>query len=70
MLYANNNNVHVHNKFSNIKIKYYSSHLWRLMFLIKSNHVYNTLTKKLYNGSTIIPHMFIGYEIFVYSGIR
>jgi ribosomal protein S19 len=40
------------------------------MFLINSNNVYNTLTKKIYNSSSSIPSMFIGYEIFIYSGLK
>lgn len=55
---------------SKSKISYYSTHLWRLMFLINSNNVYNTLTKKIYNNSSNIPTMFIGYEVFIYSGLK
>jgi ribosomal protein S19 len=40
------------------------------MFLINSNSVYNTLVKRVYNGSSIMAHMFVGYEVFVYSGMK
>ena len=58
------------NHYSVTKVNHYSSHLWRLMFLITSNNVYSTITKKIYNRSTTIPFMFIGCEIFIYSGLK
>lgn len=70
MLYANNINIISIKNHSKLKNYYYSSHVWRLMYLINSNKVYNTLTKKLYNSSSNIPNMFVGYEIFIYSGLK
>jgi len=69
MLYVKHNTI---NKLSlsEPKIKHYSTHLWRLMFLINSNNVYNTLTKKVYNSSSNIPFMFIDHEVFIYSGLK
>lgn len=58
------------NVYSLSKINFYSTHIWRLMYLINSNKVYNTLTKKIFNGSSTIPYIFVGYEIFIYSGLR
>jgi hypothetical protein len=52
------------------KILNYSTHVWRLMYLINSNTVYNTLAKRIYSGSSVIPTMFIGYEVFIYSGLK
>jgi ribosomal protein S19 len=52
------------------KILNYSTHVWRLMYLINSNTVYNTLAKRIYSGQSVIPNMFIGYEVFVYSGLK
>jgi ribosomal protein S19 len=70
MLYVKHNNKSTSPLLSKPKTKYYSTHLWRLMFLINSNTVYNTLTKKIYNNSSSIPLMFIGYEVFIYSGLK
>jgi len=70
MLYVSQYNKYKRSNTVNLKIKHYSTHLWRLMFLINSNNVYNTLTKKIFNSSSTIPTMFIGYEIFVYSGVK
>jgi ribosomal protein S19 len=69
MLYATNNYKNTKN-LSNTRIKFYSNHVWRLMYLINSNSVYTTLTKKIYNSSSTIPFMFVGYEVFLYSGNR
>lgn len=66
MLYVLNSNTII----SNIKVKYFSMHVWRLIFLINSNKVYSNITKKIYNSSTTIPHIFIGYEVFIYSGMK
>lgn len=70
MLYANNIKTNKNKFFKKSKINYLSTHLWRLMFLINSNNVYNTLTKRIYSGSSFIPSMFIGFEIFIYSGVK
>jgi len=70
MLYANNNKKHFFKNYKYSKILYYSPYLWRLMFLINSNNIYNNLTKKIFNNSSIIPNMFIGYEVFLYSGLK
>jgi hypothetical protein len=69
MLYVKHSTTDNH-LLSKPKIKHYSTHLWRLMFLINSNSVYNTLTKKVYNSSSTIPFMFIGHEVFIYSGLK
>ena len=65
LLYGTNNI-----SISNTKIKYYSTHVWRLIYLINSNKVYTNILKKIYNGSTVIPYIFLGYEVFVYSGLK
>ncbi len=56
--------------FSISKIYYYSGHTWRLMFLLNSNTIYNSLIKKFYNSSTTIPFIFVGFEVFIYSGLK
>jgi ribosomal protein S19 len=65
MLYVTNNNL-----ISKNKIKYYSTHVWRLIYLINSNKLYTNVLKKVYNSSTTIPYLFVGYEILVYSGLK
>jgi ribosomal protein S19 len=55
---------------SNSYIRHYSAHLWRIIYLISSNNVYMSLPKKFYNNSSSIPHVFVGYEIFIYSGLK
>jgi len=69
MLYVDNasNNF---NKLNKTKLQYYSLQVWRLMYLINSNKVYNTLSKKIHNRSTTIPIMFMNFEVFVYSGVK
>jgi ribosomal protein S19 len=69
MLYAKTS-INTKNLYKLNKINYYSPHIWRLMFLINSNQVYNTLSKKIYNSSSHIPLMFIGEEVFIYSGLK
>lgn len=66
LLYANHNNVTV----SSTKVKFFSTHVWRIIFLINSNKVYSNIVKKIYNSSTYIPYLFIGYEVFLYSGMK
>ena len=39
------------------------------MHLIKQNSIYNTLEKKFFTKSTVIPPMFIGYEALIHSGL-
>jgi hypothetical protein len=56
--------------YSKTALKFYGTHVWRLMFLINSNTVYSALVKKIFNTSSTIPAMFIGYEIFIYSGLK
>jgi ribosomal protein S19 len=53
-----------------LKLNYYSSQVWRLMFLINSNSVYSVIVKKIYNRSTNIPYMFLNYEVLIYSGLK
>jgi ribosomal protein S19 len=54
----------------NNKPLYYSSSMWRSIYLISSNPVYHTREKKIYNRSTVIPTVFSGHEILVHSGKR
>ena len=69
MLYVYNSNKTLF-KYSKLRVSNFSPHIWRLMYLIHSNNVYNALTKKIQNGSTTIPTLFLNYEIFVYSGLK
>jgi len=52
------------------KIKYLSNHVWRLVYLITSNPVYNNIVKKIFSGASIVTTAFIGYEVFIYSGLK
>jgi ribosomal protein S19 len=58
------------NNYSLKRISYFSTHIWRLMYLINSNKVYNTFFKKVYTNASTIPYMFTGYEVFIYSGLK
>lgn len=40
------------------------------MYLIGSNKVYTNLVKKLFSSTSVIPSILIGYEVFIYSGLR
>jgi len=40
------------------------------MYLIKANPFKHALEKKIYNRSCTIPKMYIGREVFIYSGKR
>lgn len=70
MLYVKDKHSKSKKNLFNLTPKYYCNHMWRLIYLINSNNVYNTLLKKFYNGSSTIPNTFIGYEIFIYSGLK
>lgn len=56
--------------FKNQKPLYYSSSMWRSIYLISSNPVYHTREKRIYSRSTVIPTVFSGHEILVHSGKR
>ena len=52
------------------KINYFSYKVWRSMYLINLNPVYNTSEKKIKSRSTTIPYIFKGTEIIIHSGKR
>lgn len=50
------------------KLNYFSPNLWRSIYLISTSQVYHTREKKMYNRGSVIPKVFLGYEILVHSG--
>ena len=54
----------------NNKIKYCSRLLWKKIFLFKKNPVFKFSEKLFYNRSSVIPKIYIGSEIEIYSGKR
>lgn len=59
-----------YSKTKSVKINYFSAKLWRSMYLISSNSIYQTSHKRTYSRSSTIPYLYSGYEIVVYSGKR
>lgn len=57
-------------KFKNVKLNYYSPKIWRSLYLISSNSIHHTSEKRIYSRSSVIPNLYNGYEIIVYSGKR
>jgi hypothetical protein len=50
------------------KLNYFSPNLWRSIYLISTSQVYHTREKKIYNRGSVIPAVFLGYEVLIYSG--
>ena len=63
---------HLYNSKSGItklkKLNYFSPNLWRSIYLISTSQVYHTREKKIYNRGSVIPAVFLGYEVMIYSG--
>jgi len=60
-----------HNKLKvtkSTKLHYFSPNLWRSIYLISTNQVYHTREKKIFARGSVLPRIFAGYEILVYSG--
>jgi len=52
------------------KINYFSYKMWRSMYLISLNTVYNTSEKRIYARSSTVPNMFRGEDIVIHAGNR
>jgi len=65
---------HIYNYKYNVlkknKINYFSSKIWRSMYLISSNSIHHTSEKRIRSRSSTIPNIYNSYEIVIYSGKR
>ena len=52
------------------KVNYLSPKVWRLTYLISLNSVYHNSEKKMYSRGSVVPSLFNGYEVSIYSGSR
>ena len=50
------------------KINFFSSSLWRSMYLVNLNDVYHSSEKKIPAKGSVIPLSYKGYEALVYNG--
>ena len=50
------------------KIKYASSNIWRLVYLINVNTLYTNTEKKFRSRSSIIPKTFLSQKMLIYTG--
>lgn len=54
----------------NTKLNYISPNIWRSIYLISTNQVYHTREKRIYARNSIIPNVFLNYEVLIYAGKR
>lgn len=47
---------------------YFSSKIWRSMFLIASNPMHHYSEKKIWNRSSTVPITYIGKEVIIHNG--
>jgi len=51
-----------------LKPKYLSPNIWRIMYLISSNPVHHTSEKRIRSRASTVPVTFVGYETLIHSG--
>ena len=55
-------------KKSSNKLNYFSTSVWRILFLVKLNPIYYSREKKIFDKSSRIPPAFRGYNVLIHSG--
>jgi len=59
-----------YNRVKKSKINYFSSKIWRSIYLISSNSIHHTSEKRIRSRSSVVPAIYTNYEVIIYSGKR
>jgi ribosomal protein S19 len=51
-----------------MRLNYFSNSIWRKIFLYRKSPIFKTSEKFIYDRSSKIPKILIGYNVNIYSG--